>query len=254
MLPLTADKLSFREIAKFWSREIHPHASRDELVDTLEAAWWRGEVVGTAATTRLQLLRSMFAQRASPSFEGIVFVTPDDAGRSAVTERANGEVWVDVAPRITVPRETDQWTEESCAGAFEALAKSPSREHFPALSVSLHFIELTREEFFRWVKRRGFYVPTFWRDQAAPESLNDGTGNKKPKLTSKPPLKKDLEEAYKQRIKDFDFSGKIPPSRRDDEEWGKERGLTRTKVRELRREHAPLQWKSLGRRKSKGSK
>jgi hypothetical protein len=251
MFPLSADKLSFRGIAEFWSREIQPPASRDELVDEMEAAWWRGELVAASGMTRLQLLRTMFAQRASTSLEGIVFVTTNDPEQHVVTERANGEVWVDVTPRITVPRETDQWTEESCAGAFEDLAKLPSREHFPGLSVSLHFIELTREEFFRWVKRHGS-VPTFWREQAALESFNDETANKELKPTFKPLLTKDLERAYKQRIKDF--SGKSPPSRHDDEEWGKKHGVTRNRVRELRRKHAPQHWNSRGRRKSNRSK
>jgi hypothetical protein len=242
MFPLSADKLSFREIAKFWSREIQPHASRDELVDEMEAAWWRGELVAASEMTRLQLLRSMFAHRASTSLEGIVFVTPNDPEQPVVTELANGEVMVDTSPRVSVPSlETDQWTEESCAGAFETLSKSPSREHFPAL-LSLHCIELTREEFFRWVDRRGFHAPTFWKSQL----------RQTPKPTSKPPFREDLEAAYKQRIKEF--HGKIPPTRTEDEQWGKTHfGVGVVRVRKLRNDFAPPEWRERGRRRSKGS-
>jgi hypothetical protein len=39
----------------------------------------------------------------------------------------------------------------------------PSQQYFPHLSYSICFIELTPEEFFRWVIKRGFFVPTFWK-------------------------------------------------------------------------------------------
>jgi hypothetical protein len=43
------------------------------------------------------------------------------------------------------------------------LAQLPSQQYFPHLSYSICFIELTPEEFFRWVIKRGFFVPTFWK-------------------------------------------------------------------------------------------
>ena len=38
-------KLSFIEIAKYWSGEITPSVSPQELRITLSKAWWRGELV-----------------------------------------------------------------------------------------------------------------------------------------------------------------------------------------------------------------
>ena len=78
MFPIPKDKLSFRQIADFWSREIQPPASRKELLALLEEAWWLGEIVGDAGFSRPELLKNMF--KSKRLFPDIVFVTKDDAG------------------------------------------------------------------------------------------------------------------------------------------------------------------------------
>jgi hypothetical protein len=163
MFPRSEEKLSFLKIAEYWSREIRPLASRDELLAILEAAWWRGELIGKSPRTRLQLLQIMFGFRESPPYQGIVFVTPNDPGRPAVTELKNGEVGVDQSPRINVPCEAEDWTEDSCATAFSGLAEASSRKHFPIVSPVLCSIEVAREDFFQWVEARGFVAPKFWK-------------------------------------------------------------------------------------------
>jgi hypothetical protein len=154
MFPRSEEKLSFLNIAEYWSREGRPPASRDELLACLEAAWWRGELVGRAPRTRLQLLKMMFGSRESQSYQGIVFVAPNDSGRAAIAELKDGEVKVDLSPRICVPCEADDWTEDSCAHAFLRLAEAPSLQHFPVVSPVLCSIEVAREEFFQWVEAR----------------------------------------------------------------------------------------------------
>jgi hypothetical protein len=165
MLPRPEDQLPFWKIAKFWSPEIQPPMSEDEVLDELEAAWWRGEIIGISALSRLQFLERVFEAHQRSSFDNIVFVTSNDGGPPVGTPQAEGGVLVVIDPRpeISVPSETKNWTEESCAGAFATLAESPSRKHLPILQFSLHFIELTREEFFDWVEMRDFDVPKFWR-------------------------------------------------------------------------------------------
>jgi hypothetical protein len=161
MFPLSADKLSFLKIADYWSRE--SPASQDELLAELEAAWWLGEIIGNSARTRLQFLENMYRSRHEPHLQSVVFVTPSDPGPPAVTPLPNGEVVADVRPRISVPSETDDWSENSYKDAFLELARLPSQQYFPLLSYSICFIELTSEEFFGWVARRGFEVPKFWK-------------------------------------------------------------------------------------------
>jgi hypothetical protein len=63
MWPLSAEKLPFLEIARFWSREIIPRASYKELMALLEEAWWQGELKGNYVPDRLQFLKKMFESR-----------------------------------------------------------------------------------------------------------------------------------------------------------------------------------------------
>jgi hypothetical protein len=176
MFPRSEEKLSFLKIAEYWSREIRPPASRDELLASLEAAWWRGELVGESPRTRLQLLKIMFSSRESPSYQGIVFVAPNDPGRPVIAELEDGEVGVDVSPRINVPSEADDWTEDTCAAAFSQLAEAPSLQHFPIVSPVLASIELTHEEFFQWIEARGFDAPKFWKRVSAADLSDYRTG------------------------------------------------------------------------------
>jgi hypothetical protein len=162
MIPLSADKLSFLEIADHWSRE--SPASRDKLLAQLEAAWWQGQIAGNSARTRLQFLRIMYQSR--HDLQSVVFVTPNDAGPPIETALAGGGFLVDLSPRINVPTEPDGWTEDSCNDAFEKLAHLPSQQYFPRLSHSICFIELTPEEFFGWVIKNGGAAPQFWKRTA----------------------------------------------------------------------------------------
>jgi hypothetical protein len=79
--------------------------------------------------------------------QSVVFVSPNDAGPLTEIPLPDGEIVV--RPKIFVPGETDDWSEDSCNDAFEALAGLPSQEYFPLLSYSICFIDLTREEFFK---------------------------------------------------------------------------------------------------------
>ncbi|MCK1642476.1 hypothetical protein IVA95_34200 [Bradyrhizobium sp. 157] len=167
MFPLSAEKLSLREIADFWSREIHPPASKKELLAKLESAWWLGEITGDSAGARLRYLGKIFEWQKLPGPQPVVFTTPSDEGSETPHRLANGEVVVDIRPRISVPRKKNSWSEDSCRAAFTILATMPSYEYFPELSLGLLYIELTEEEFFGWIDKRGFDPPKFWKRTAA---------------------------------------------------------------------------------------
>jgi hypothetical protein len=183
MFPLSAERLSFLEIAKYWAREIQPPASQNELLAKLESAWWRGEIVGISPTTRLDCLATMYRMRHQQGLTAVVFVTRNDPARPPVTELEDGSAEVDLSPRISVPSEIEEWTEDTCAAAFSALAdapfteaEAPSIRYFPIFSPVLSAIELTSEEFFRWVATRHFDVPKFWRRNNAANVSDYRTG------------------------------------------------------------------------------
>ena len=160
MFPISDNKLSLRQISDYWSREIQPPASADELLDLLEGAWWSGEIVGEASTSRLQLLTGMF-KSAHPL--GIVFLVKDQQDASEIKILPNGNVEVDIRPRVMVPSsDTKLWTDQTCVASFSALAKISSAKSYTALTPVLSAIVLSRDEFVAWLSIRQYNVPMFW--------------------------------------------------------------------------------------------
>lgn len=65
MFPIPSErKLSVVEVAEYWSREIKPPASAQELRDVISKAWWRGELLATNGASRLSVLRGYYARSA----------------------------------------------------------------------------------------------------------------------------------------------------------------------------------------------
>lgn len=167
MYPVSNSSLSLLQIADYWSREIQPPASQNELLALLEAAWWLGEIKGNSELTRFQLLKKMFTLKRD--LTGIVFITEEDGGLPVSVSLADGTAVVDLRPRVTVPSATDKWHEVTYEAAFEVLAKPSSFEHYPIISSGLDFIELTRDEFIQWLEARGFDFPKFWKGTVDPK-------------------------------------------------------------------------------------
>ena len=162
MFPIAKAALSFGEIADYWPREIHPPASWEEILRTLESAWWLGELRGNSGPTRLQRLKNMFTSMRHRDDLGIVFVVGDCAGPRPV-ELPDGSLKVDLRDQIRVPSSnTESWDEAACADAFHTLARTFSKESYLELTVGFTLVKLTHEEFSTWCTKRGFSVPTFW--------------------------------------------------------------------------------------------
>jgi len=173
MLPIyKEDKLSVEIITECWSREIQPSRSRDELLDFLEVAWWRGELKTDTSFTPLALLKSMFRSAREGDLTDVIFVTKDDA--TVPLELADGSLLFDVndlKPQILVPsNDPETWTDASCAPAFEALAQKASRKHYSDRTkhysdrtIQFLMMEVYRDQFVRLLKAHGLRLPKFWR-------------------------------------------------------------------------------------------
>ena len=97
-------------------------------------------------------------------YDGILFVVRGDEAPSTSRELPDGSVVVDIRPEVPVPSaDTDTWDEANCQDAFDALAQATSTEHYPEITPGLAFRELTPDEFMRWLRGRGFPVPSFWK-------------------------------------------------------------------------------------------
>jgi hypothetical protein len=160
MFPIAEAALSFREIADYWSREIHPPASSNELLSILVRAWWLGELRSNSRHSRLQLLKMMFTSKYKDDL-GIKFVASDGAGSP---DEESLKVYL---YEISVPsRDTKSWDVAVCNEALQGLGQVTKESLFKAYSefaVMLPSIELTFEEFTTWCSKRGYPRPKFWR-------------------------------------------------------------------------------------------
>ena len=102
-------------------------------------------------------------------YDGILFVVRGDEAPSTSRELPDGSVSVDIRPEVPVPSlDTDIWDEANCQDAFDALAQATSTEHYPEIAPGLAFIELTLDEFTRWLRGRGYVIPSFWNQAPEP--------------------------------------------------------------------------------------
>jgi hypothetical protein len=139
----------------------------DELLDFLEAAWWRGELKADSFT-RLALLRSMFRSARAGDWGGLVFVTQEDAILPEGIELADGGLLLNAndlkRPRILVPsNDPETWTEASCDSAFQKLSETPSRKHYHERTVGFLMMQVYRDQFVSLLSKRGLDLPKFWR-------------------------------------------------------------------------------------------
>jgi hypothetical protein len=170
MFPVSADNLSLREIADYWSREIKPAATFIELLRLLESAWWRGEIVGEDGVSRLALIKHLF--QSGHDF-GIVFVVGDESGLPGITEVPDGTVEVEIRPRIRAPStDTERWNDTDCAPAYESLAATPVLASDPTIGPVLSGINLSHQEFTHWLERCHYGQPTFWTRMVANEDTS----------------------------------------------------------------------------------
>ena len=160
MFPIPSDrKLSVVAVAEYWSREITPPASAQDLRDTMGKAWWRGELVATNGSSRLSVLRGYYSRSA----RFIACVIPDVEEPPQWTP-VDEEVIEFVRPlRVPLPNaKPETWTEAGCAPSFDAIAEQWKEAVISQSAPLLLDIVLTSSEFFQWVDACDYKRPTFW--------------------------------------------------------------------------------------------
>src|SRR5262245_40717284 len=189
MFPITKPELSFAEISEYWAPELR--WSRDMVQALLEGAWWLGEITGNSKVTRLELLKKLFKWMRNSDSPAIIFVTPGSAPPPETTELADGDLAVDLRPRVFVPSDdADTWSEASCVPAFEILAEKPSLQYYPEWSPGFHAMKVNRDEFLRWIADHGLRYPTFWKQ------TNDDATSVNLKRASEPMIEGEVRRTY----------------------------------------------------------
>jgi hypothetical protein len=207
MFPIPSGrKLSLIEIARYWSREIRPSASPEELRLALGTAWWRGELVTANSPSRLNLLRTLYLRCA----DYIASVIPDMPEPPTTRLLDDGDVEVFRRVKILLPNgDPDTWTEASCVEAFEVIAEKWDEKFFSLIAPVVSGIVLSRSDFIRWTEKYRYRRPTFWGDTSEKESeqrpSSTATRSKRTK-----PVQYQIQKAVEALAKEY--GGKFPPN------------------------------------------
>jgi len=189
MFPIPTDRtLSIREIAEYWSGDIHPTVSPRKLRESMVQAWWRGEPLGANAPMPIDELRALYALYKSGSNDRVAFLVPRVDPLPTVTRREDGSIDVDVRVEIPLPNESpDSWTAENCKAALTAIANNWDETCFDVVIARIITgISVTHDQFFAWVNRHGFDRPTFWVTRPG-ATLKQAQGTQLAKAKAKKP-------------------------------------------------------------------
>jgi hypothetical protein len=165
-------RLTLRDIADHWSREIKPRREPWEVLDGLVKAWWRGELTAVNGPSRPEMLWTLYKNYQ----DRIAFVVP--GLEEPAISRALPDGGVVVFRLSTVPLPNTQpksWDDTNCAEAFEAVAEGWNSERFEIVEMSVHWIELTVAEFVSWIDETPYPTPTFWQITDERDGANERT-------------------------------------------------------------------------------
>jgi hypothetical protein len=153
---------------------------RDEVLNELVKAWWRGDFVAAGGVKRVDVLRALYRLYSNC----IVFDIPDSPSRLEITELPDGGAEV-VIYRVPLPNSNpDYWDDLNCAEAFNAVAEFWDCESFPLVKPTIGGLEATEKEFTRWIEAEKKPRPMFWApgDEEGPPSptkrVSERTANK----------------------------------------------------------------------------
>jgi hypothetical protein len=176
MFPIPSNQpLSFAKIANYWPRQISFPTTPDEALNELTRAWWRGEFIANGAERR-NVLEAIY--KSEPPF--VAFGLPQSPDPH-ISVSPNGTVEVQFL--VPLPNsEPKTWDDDNCLVAYRAVADAwESRpDIFELLVPVVRSLELTEEEFTKWLTARKWPRPTFWdvseglgKSSSLPKSLSE---------------------------------------------------------------------------------
>jgi hypothetical protein len=162
MFPIPQEQLlSLRLVADYYSRELRPSASQQEVSTKLIEAVWRGDCI-IPSFNRVSKLHLLFnaAKRADRDVRrGPPWVI--------LQELPGGQTVLKIIGLAEVPLHNatpESWNEENCTPAFLALAKDWELLEGHSIELFIGAVPVPRAAFFDLVTRRGWQRPTFWGD------------------------------------------------------------------------------------------
>ena len=175
MYPLIEQTLSLHDIAEHWSRCMPQRVDKQELINVLCHALWRGKLeVGNASTGEPLRRAALAIMRAEPSpsprSRGIVFYQREDELPPDFVEHGDRFELVDYRHRIRLSADAVNWTEAEVDEACEALARLnyedlPDIIQGPLLATPVH-----RDVFAAFCDQMGWERPAFWFAEPKPSA------------------------------------------------------------------------------------
>ena len=99
MFPISSEQpLSFADVAYYWSLEIRPRASFNEVLNELVRAWWRGNLMASGAR-RVDVLRAIY--KSAPHLVAFAFANSVDPPLR--NELPDGSIEVLLLDRVPLP-------------------------------------------------------------------------------------------------------------------------------------------------------
>jgi hypothetical protein len=181
IFPISSEyRLSFLDVANYWSREIRPRFAPAEVLNELAKAWWRGDLVAAGGASRVDVLTVLYRLYS----DCIVFDMPDNASRPEIRELPDGSAKI-VLCRVPLPNSNpDSWEDLACTKAFEAVAEFWDQDSFPLARPIVDGLEVTEKEFTRWIEAEKKPRPIFWA-RGDEEELLSSTKKLSPRTADK---------------------------------------------------------------------
>ena len=225
MLPIRAQSMAISEIAEFIARETNGVRTRDEVVDELLQAFWRGELLSATAADptrdhRRNLLQAINSNRQHP---GLVLVESAKRIPEPYVINADGSVTLEQHRYIALPPHPAQWTDPMLEAAYQCLAELRLEDFNDLVMPSLWGLTVRKDDFGRYCELMGYPKPPFW---FAPVSRSVSTAGserraedwlgrqvKAGKKKSKAEYRREVYEGFKLSPRAFDRVWKkvVPP-------------------------------------------
>jgi hypothetical protein len=215
MYPLAEESLTLFEIARHWGRDLPQRPPREEVLQTLLDAMWKGELQATLGpgdrSTHERLLR-ILADESHPGM--LIYDDPMSLPPNSSPTPDGGEV-VDIRERIYLPRDTAAWTPEVISNACAALARCELDDYDDSIRTILASLEVTKDDFGMFCDARGYERPAFWFGRGnAPDS-------KSASFPGRPSIMRAIETEMRRRAN----AGLLAPQLRDEaqalQDWAK---------------------------------
>jgi hypothetical protein len=253
MYPGVGEQLELGHLAAYWADELARESSEqrqrheDDIRNSLECAWWLGELPGDDDVARLKYLKVLFARCG----DEIQFVCRGRPVTPQTQPTSDGGLVLVRRIRVTVPNQRPAtWTVAACGQAFSELAGNwffmgklgdvEATQAYNLVEPLVRAVVLSRDDVLRWAKKQQFSFPGFWAEPS---------GNRRRPISAAV-----LKAWYLKRVKTFEATQVFPSVNTDWQaavvEFGADR-VTRDRVREMRSANAPAAWKQSGRRRKK---